>query len=471
MPEDIFPPYSTATHSLHAMFLDHVPDWETPRQEAMLSWLKCGGSLHLMKDQNNQMLRFSGLLAPLNDPFDEFHVGSGIVTRHDFQRAQLTKDVVARAVSPQGLSQTETEELAKFEQQIGIYANGQSLADDSELFSELRQLTQPEHMWVLIFLMSLCYVALIFPGCWILSKQRTLHFLVTYGAIAGLAGIFSLLFLFIGRRGYGEETSMHSVAIARAEDDTHSSVFQMTTLFVTAGNIYSVSDKDHQTLFASGTSDEGDDARFTSGNSADYVSRIPPYSSQSIRSRRRIETDNWEIAVTNLVQQGDELKELKIVFGDKFPNDPLVKCMVMHGQNIYQTTTDYSKRSINLSTGRETIYSYGVTHPTFVMGNPILLSADEQQETIGDPEELCFKRILPQLVRRSLVDDCVQDIRKFRLAEDRVRLFVYAPMQPSQHLSVSGEVQRAGRILYVRDLLLNPQEQNVDVVVPVESPE
>jgi hypothetical protein len=471
MPEEIFPPYSTATHGLHAMFLDHVPDWETPRQEAMLSWLKAGGKLHLLRDQNNQTLRFSATMAALNEPFDEFYVGSGSVTRHNFQRSNLTKDVVATAVLPQGVSKSEQDEFTQFEKQHGSYGYGQSVADDDDLFSELRQLTQPKHMWVLIFLLSLCYVGLIFPGCWILSKQRTLHFLVTYGTIAGLACIFSLMFLFIGRRGYGEATSLHSVAIARAEDETHCSLLQMTTLFVTSGNMYSITDKDHQALLASGSSEENVDARITSGNTASFITRIPPYSNQAIRSRRRLETDNWQLAVTSLSQQRDDLKELSIIFGDKFPSDSEVTCMVIHGQNVYRTNVDSAKRVINLAGGREPLYAYCLPRSNYMLGGLFPQSVNAPEDPNVDPVETCFKKMLPDLVRRSLVDDCAQSVTKFRLPEDRIRLLVYAPMLDSQYLHISGDVRRSGRVLYVRDLLLNPSEQNVDVVPEREATE
>ncbi|MBC7967070.1 MAG: hypothetical protein H7Z17_14235, partial [Fuerstia sp.] len=464
MPEEIFPPYATATHGLCALFMDHVPDWETPRQEAMLSWLKAGGRLHLLHDQNNQILRFSGPLAALNEPFPEFHVGSGSVTRHEIQRAQLTKDIVATAVMPQSLSKADLDEIEQYNQQAGGgFSFGTSSTDDDELFAELRQLTQPDHLWWLIFLLSLCYVGLIFPGCWILSRQRTLHFLVTYGSIAGLAAIFSLMFLFIGRRGYGEATSLHSVAIARAEDDTHSSLLQLTTLFVTEGNTYSVTDKDRQTLLASGASEESVDARITSGNTASFVSRIPPYSSQAIRSRRRIETDDWNLAVTSLNQQGDELKELTIAFGKKFPNDPLVECMVIHGRNLHHTQIDRRRGQLKLTSGRQLLRSYCTPADSYMAVPSMLQTIAEPEQEPKDPVEASFKRMLPDLVRRSLVDDFVQDVAKFRLPEDRIRLLVYAPMTDTQHLGIDADIRRVGRILYVRDLFLNPRDQGINV--------
>jgi hypothetical protein len=464
MPEEIFPPYATATHGLCALFMDHVPDWEMPRQEAMLSWLKAGGRLHLLHDQNNQILRFSGPLAALNEPFEEFHVGSGSVTRHEIQRAQLTKDMVTTAVMPQSLSKADLDEIEQYNQQVGgSFSFGTSATDDDDLFAELRQLTQPEHLWWVIFLLSLCYVGLIFPGCWILSRQRALHFLVTYGSIAGLAAVFSLLFLFIGRRGYGEATSLHSVAVARAEDETHSSIMQLTTLFVTEGNTYSITDKDQQTLLASGASEENVDAKITSGNTASFVSRIPPYSSQAIRSRRRIKTDNWNLAVTSLSQQGDELKDLTITFGAGFPDDPQVECMVMHGRNLHHAKIDRARGQLSLSSSRELLRSYCTPTHSLLVGPSVLQSYTEPELEPKDPVEACFQRMLPNLVRRSLVDDFIQDVAKFRLPEDRIRLLVYAPMPDNQHLSVSAEVRRVGRVLYVRDLLLNPADQGINV--------
>ncbi len=456
MPEEIFPPYSTATHGLYALFMDHVPDWETPRQEALLSWLKAGGRLHLLRDQNNQTLQFSGVLAPLNDPFLEFHVGTGNVTRHDIQRAQLSKEIVTTALTPPGLSDAELDEIEKYKESSGYGASSHTmnLTEDDDVFYELRQLTQPEHMWPLIFLLSLCYVGLIFPGCWILSRQRTLHFLVTYGSIAGLAAFFSLVFLFIGRRGYGESTSMHSVAVARCEDATHCSLLQFTTLFVTAGNTYTVDDKDHQTLLTSGTTDEYVDALITSGNNASFVSRIPPYSSQALRCRRRLSIDDWELTIASLRQQGDQLTELTISFGKKFPEGPEVKCDVLYGNHVAHTTIDRTRQTIRTSSNRELLRSY-CGSPDYDMGSGMMQNSNEFDDDGKDPVAACFERMLPNLVRRSLVDDCANDVVQFRLPADRIRLLVYAPMSDEQQLTVNSEVRRVGRILYVRDLLIN----------------
>ncbi len=457
MPAEIFPPYATATHGLYAMFLDHVPDWEAPRQEALLSWLKSGGRLHLLLDQNNQTLRFSGALAVLNEPFPEFRVETGTVTRHDFQRAQLTIQTVTPAVTPPETAPEDAADAKAFnlnQTNGAAWRTGQ--IDDDEVFSELRLLTQPDHAWGLIFLLSLCYIGLIFPGCWILSKQRTLHFLVTYGAIAGLAALFSLCFLLIGRRGYGETTSVHTLAVARGEDETHWSLFEYSTLFVTAGDNYTIDSKGQQALLASGANEESVDADITSGNTASFVSRIPPFSNQALISRRRLQTDDWNLAVTGFSQNGAQLTSLTISFGDKFPTGKEVQRFVMHGRDVHGMTIDADRKQLTLANSRQRLQDF--CEPDRIDGSGTLMTPFgfvPQREPEPDPVLKCFKDALPRLAQRSLIDDCVQSVERFRLPEGRVRLLVYAPIPDSMQLSVSATARRSGRILFVRELPLS----------------
>jgi hypothetical protein len=457
MPSEIFPPYATAMHGLYALFLDHVPDWETPRQEALLSWLKSGGRLHLLLDSNNQTLRFSGILSSLNEPFPQFSVGSGLVTRHDVQRAGLQSQIVTPAVTPPELSAEETADITAFNQtQHRNFGSG--LISDDEVFSELRELTQPDHAWLLIFLLSLCYVGLIFPGCWILSKQRTLHFFVTYGAIAGLAAVFSLIFLIIGRRGYGESTSMHTLAMARAEDETHWSTLQYNTLFVTSGDTYTVDEKDRQTLLTSGSADEKVDARIISGNTARFVCRIPPFSSQAILSRRRLTTDSWGLAVTGFTQNGSQLGELSMSFNDKFPAGEDVKCYVIHGQYLHEASITPSSKVLILNNTRHRLRDFGVERlENSRAGGFFMFGVPVRREPEKDPVEACFERALRQMIARSLADDFVNEVARFQLPEGRIRLLVYAPLPESLELAVSAETRRVGRILYVRDMPLQAE--------------
>ena len=459
MPAEIFPPYATAMHGLRALFLDHVPDWEAPRQQALLSWLKSGGQLHLMKDSNNQTLSFSGILAPLNEPFPEFPVGNGTVTRHEFQRDGLSLQVVTPVVTPPGANVDSREPEPSFNQ-IGTTshtAQEEATVNDDELLMWMRELTQPDHAWIPIFLLSVCYVGLIFPGCWILSKQRRLHFLVTYGAIAGLAVVFSLIFLFIGQRGYGETTSLHTLAVARAEDATHWSSLEYRTLFVTSGDLYTLDDKDRQTLLASGAADERADALMTAGNSASVIARVPPFSSQSMIFRRRLTLDDWNLAITNVEQSGSQLTALTMSFNEKFPLHKENKYFVIHGKRIHTLKADEAGKQLTYAGSASLLTTFCTPEQEFDNGFPTTLTPRgivraDGEEVVDDPVAECFRKSLLKLVARSAADDFYADLKRFELPEGRVRILVYAPIPAAQDMAVSAEVKREGRILYVRDL-------------------
>lgn len=466
MPAEIFPPYATAMRGLHALFLDHVPDWEAPRQQALLSWLKSGGQLHLMKDSNNQTLSFSGILAPLNEPFPEFPVGNGTVTRHDFQRDGLSLQVVTPVVTPPGTTVDSPEPTPSFNQigTAGHTAQDEATVNDDELLMWMRELTQPDHSWILIFFLSMCYVGLIFPGCWILSKQRRLHFLVTYGAIAGLAVVFSLIFLFIGQRGYGETTSLHTLAVARAEDATNWSSLEYRTLFVTSGDLYTLDDKDRQTLLASGAADERADALMTAGNSASVIARVPPFSSQSMIFRRRLTLDDWNLTITDVEQSGSELTAFNLSFNQKFPLHKDNKYFVIHGKRIHTLKVDEARRLLMYAGPSSLLPSFCA--PAQELGSlPVVMTAGgriapDGTEILDDPVEECFRKSLLKLVARSAADDFYADLKRFELPEGRVRVLIYAPIPAAQDMSVSAEVKRDGRILYVRDFPMQIGDTN-----------
>lgn len=466
MPAEIFPPYATAMHGLHALFLDHAPDWEAPRQQALLSWLKSGGQLHLIKDGNNQALSFSGILAPLNEPFPEFPVGHGLVTRHDFQRDGLSLQVVTPIVTPPGLTQEVAEPEQSFNQigTGGNMAQEEATVNDDEILMWMRELTQPDHAWILIFLLSMCYVGLIFPGCWILSKQRRLHFLVTYGAIAGLAVFFSLIFLFVGQRGYGETTSLHTLAVARAEDATHWSSLEYRTLFVTSGDLYTLDDKDRQTLLASGAADERVDAVMTSGNSASFVARIPPFSSQSMIFRRRLTMDDWNLTIANVEQSGPELTALTLSFNEKFPLHKDNKYFVIHGKRIHTLKADDATKQLTYAGSASLLTTFCTPVQEFDDGirivTPGRTGGPVDPDEANDPVAECFQKSLLKLVARSAADDFYADLKRFELPEGRVRILIYAPVPTTQDMTVSADVKREGRILYVRDFPMQIGDSN-----------
>jgi len=81
-------------------------------------------------------------------------------------------------------------------------------------------------------------------------------------------------------------------------------------------------------------------------------------------------------------------------------------------------------------------------------------------EEPDDPVAKCFHKSLLKLVARCTADDFYADLKRFELPEGRVRILIYAPIQVTQDMTVSADVKREGRILYVRDFPMQIGDSN-----------
>ena len=61
-------------------------------------------------------------------------------------------------------------------------------------------MTKPEHNWLLLHFMFWVYIALVFPGCYLLGKRWS-DFRVVYAGLLSTVALFSLLFSYVGQRG------------------------------------------------------------------------------------------------------------------------------------------------------------------------------------------------------------------------------------------------------------------------------
>ena len=457
LPENIFPPYASVTFGLHTVFMDHVPDWELPRQQAFLSWLKLGGRLHLLKDRRGEYPRFTGELADLNQPLTRYFVGSGVVSRLDVQREGLTETMVRRAVVLDALKD-EDEEFEEFLRQqkqlgrgVGQMIEIEPSSIDEQFFRHMRELTLPDHAWWLIFLLALCYIGLIFPGCFLLSRNKQLHFLATYSALVGLSVIFSILFLAIGQRGYGESTTLQTLAVARSEDNIHWSVMQWNALFVTSGDSYQATARDQQSVYSTGETIDQAHAQIVPGNSGGITMQIPPFSTQTFVSRRRLASADWRLQISDIDLQTSGLVKLRIQTGDNFPASAASKYMVLAGRRLYEMKYDDSTRQLQLFGAKRRLAEYCQPNFDFQYSNPW---NQLEEVDLRTPTERFYDESLPALVQRNLLDDLVNKVARYELPSDRLRLFVYTEVPDEFMISVSAEAASTGRILFVKDLFL-----------------
>lgn len=458
--ENIFPPYATATSGLHTVFLDHVPDWELPRQQAFMSWLKLGGRLHLLQNGRGEFPRFSGPLGELNQPLNRYEISNGTVTRHPIRRDALSESMVRQAMVIDSLKAKDTEAEKELREQYK--KTGQGLSElipidasstDDELFRGMRELTRPNHAWWLIFLLALSYIGLIFPGCFWVSKRKGRGFIETYGAIIGLAIVFSVLFLIIGRRGYGEATNLQTLAIAKAEDASHWSVFQWNALFVTSGDNYSATAPDQQIVLSIADADSNNGSQITPGNSGKASMQIPPYSSQAFVSRRRVTTNPWKLAIKEINIQLSGMVSLRIDVGENFPINDDTQYMVLVERSLYEMRYTPTSKELTLFGARRRLATYCQPRYDYDRMNPW----GQQQKEVDkrSEDEIFFDDSLPQLIQRSLIDDLVDSPANFELPKDRIRLFVYTPVPDDFDLTISASAKRSGRILFCKDLSLN----------------
>jgi len=458
MAAEIFPPYSTATVMLRVLLMDHVPDWETPRQEALLAWVRNGGQLHLFLDRNGQELRFTGALAALNEPFPQFPLGSGRVTRHNLQRNGISKQLVQEILGTlepeldedglaEALNRRNQQGFGGWESAIFDPANG-----DTEVFQGLRKLTQPDHAWWLILLLSVVYIGLIFPGCWMLSQKRTIHFLATYGAITGLAVVFSGVFLLIGQRGYGETTVSNAMAIARCDDEGFCSSIQWNSLFVTSGDTYVAKSEGHETLFSAGSGTERADIYVSSGNQGQLRAGIPPFSAQTFLLRRRLPVSSWDLRAIELEASATSLLRATLKTNADFPAGDSCQYYALHRDRMYQMTYHASTRTLSIQGALQKLNDFCRMHRDGPYAYRLQLAGYSAADEDMDVKTRYFDEAVHLLVQRSLLDDGVFDPLKFSLPDDRIRLFIYAPMPDAMHPEVSAEFSRDGRVLYVRDV-------------------
>lgn len=455
MPAEIFPPYSTATHGLHAVFLDHVPDWDEPRQEALLGWLQAGGQLHLLQDQNRQTLRFSGLLAALNEPFPEFSVEAGTVIRHEYQRDELSKETVNTISRIRKKPRLNDENSQKAFSGPGSGLGwGEVLLNDDDIFYSLRKLTEPEHAWALILLLSLLYVAMLFPGGWLFSQKSRKNYLIPYGALLAVVVVFSGVFLLVGRRGYNEESSIKVLMIAQGQDKTHWSCLGFTHLFVTQGGQFHLSTKNQQTLFASASTEEATDSTVTTGDAARFDTLMPPFSSQPIVFRRRIEMPDWGLKVKSFSASATDLTELQVTCSDKFPAEKEVLCYAIYGSQVFAVAMNSMDRTLTLQRQQQSLQSFVTTQET---EDQYGVPRYQQPIRFTDPKLQFRDESLRRLLQRSLSDSGVVDLKAWSLPPGRVRFLVYMPLPAAFQMETNVEGEAAGDVLFIRDIPLSEE--------------
>ncbi|RMG36164.1 MAG: hypothetical protein D6725_11170 [Planctomycetota bacterium] len=218
--------------TLRLVVLDFVPRWTAAQRAAFRDWIHCGGILHLYQGPDGSFPEFIAELADLNDDAPVSHVAAGTIIRHRKTLAAARADWDA-ARGTAGWKAIFQPPRAGTEQQKRRFAEQQSwTAIDARVFRGLRRQTTPNINWDAVFALLIVYTVLVFPGVRLLTRgfdYRVCLAAVVLLAFAATAGIYQ-----IGRRGYGESSTIRGVLLARQTRPGTFLVEARTNVFVTA---------------------------------------------------------------------------------------------------------------------------------------------------------------------------------------------------------------------------------------------
>lgn len=436
--DDLFPPTVAATDGLAVVALAHVPRWESARRQALLDWLHAGGRLHLFQDEG-RFPQFTEELALLNSPLERQRIGAGTVYRHARSLDGINMAFLRRAMGQ------DTEPAAPGQDPNDQY-NAWEI--DQGFFSTLKGMTRPNHSWGLIHLLSLAYLALVFPGCWLLGGRRRADYRLNFAFLIALVALFSWIFSLVGRRGYNEATTVQSVAIARPLAGGGFDLTGWTNAFVTDGDDYRIEHAGTGRLYSTCQAQEAVNGLINNGLDGTFLVDIPPYSSRPFGYRVKGERNPIPVQVEQW-PAGETLEGLTVSLGaDLADPSQLIVAAALHRDRYY---------TVQRENGR-----YRLTGPGQPLGQVLRLEqyASFRFGMYYDPwgnspppsAEVLFGELMLPLVARDLGLERQSAVDRFSLADDRVRLFVYAPMPDAFFVKNPAFGRQMGRVLYCFDL-------------------
>ncbi|MCK5802538.1 MAG: hypothetical protein KAI66_06880 [Lentisphaeria bacterium] len=265
-PDTLFPPLVEATRGLHAVTLGHAPRWGPARRRAFMNWLRLGGTVHVCTTETGRFPLFGKEMTSLNhQEASQTRICDGRIVWHQETPAKITQQILDETGFP-------CSKLVNTKSYVGSL--------DSSLLRNLGQVVRPKHNWILFLCVSALYIGIVGPGCFFLGfRKRNCARPILLLLVSAV--LFSILFLLIGRRGYGEESTVTSINYARALEPGQYAVTQWTSAFVTDGDTYKLSYDVPAGLFSTAHANAAVKGMTQNGVGAAFLIDMPLFSSCS----------------------------------------------------------------------------------------------------------------------------------------------------------------------------------------------
>ncbi len=459
LPEVLFPPFVTATDALEALLIDSVPNWDEPRRLAFLNWLHRGGVVYVLPTTaTGEFPEFPATLGVLAGPLDDSRYGAGRIYRISQSRLDLNKDRLTELFRrlPKRMTQKPdgtTTELPAFGDEVesgpsfqNSYSDGSGALTSTSFLSRLRTMTRPEHNWVLLHVLFWIYIGLVFPGCWLVGRRWS-DYRVVYVALLATVAVFSVLFAFVGQRGYGESTAVNSLAIVRPLPNGLADVSQWSNAFVISGGDYEIRHQGSGTLYSTCNTTEAVNGEIQCGADARFLVDIPPFSSREYAQRMQVSLPTPAMRVVQFNVTGDRLVALTLQSDLPIPENA-ENLAVLHGRQFYSVSRNGPFLELGNALGDVAGYlRIGQYDPYQYQFN-----AGYGQEPRPVIEQ--YRQLFIPLLSRSLNISRLEDAAAFDLPAGMVRLCYFAPMTKELFVQNPYLGQQAGWVLFVIDAAL-----------------
>lgn len=441
-----FPSTLGLTDPLESVVISSIPRWDLSRQQTLLDWILSGGTLHLVIPSGlDELPRFSGVLSILNGAEATQKLGRGRIRRHQIKESEIDQAFVQREIL--GLSVEEVNSITIQRGVPRVDGSGLEVMQASELEGALTDYcvleSKVDFPRLIVFLICFCYLLVIFPGNYLLSRWVRGYLYVYLGLLAIVLG-FSILIAWLGRRDIEEFTHVDSIGLARELGDGKVMLLSWHALFLVDG-----------TSLELGVGDDGAGVIEPARNRES----VPAQSDYSSSSRLQLEGAPYstfpflqigkvslpELPVRLVSQEGDSI-EIELL--DQFP-ETIEEAVAVRGNEFFRLER-FGDRLRTVGLPNRTFYSLRYSYDRKENQEAKAFSWRMVEPGFELPPHL---RIVPDLIARDLNLDLVPESQIWSLPEGKIRLYVLIEW-PEEIVIKNGEesLPNLGYLMISKDL-------------------
>jgi hypothetical protein len=263
--------------------------------------------------------------------------------------------------------------------------------------------------------------------------------------LATVAG-FAFLFNFVGRRGQGEASVVHTLSYAQVIDGDTYNVTQWINVFATHGADYTITHTAPDNLYATGQDYEAVNGWIHGGKAGQFVVDIPMFSRRAFLHEAEMKGAAIPIKILNWDASG-ELKQLTLTVGPELTKQ-IMEGWVVHGNLIYPMKLADGRLEFGESSQLLTNFLTPSAQQQFGPGRYYGPNYDNE-EVIN--VEGTFRTLANSLIGWSL---STEDYTRAPspATEGRAQLFLFARSPDSFRITGSQFGQEIGYVLYHLDL-------------------